>query len=268
MAESAQLDLSHARKVREADFHDRRYNDDPRQTLNGFYRATSASRHRFDELLATIAPGARVLELGCGVTAASFDLAARGCHATAIDISSEAVRQTRQEAAERGVDVDAIVGDAEATGLPAAGFDHVIGNGIIHHLDLDAVAREIDRLLTPDGRALFAEPLGVNPLVNRYRDRTPELRTPDEHPLVPADVTTLELGGRFTVDLEFFTLTQLAVPLVERATSRDLPLGWCRIATRRVDRVLLDRRSPLRWLAWIAVVTMTRTDPAGVRPKA
>jgi hypothetical protein len=40
----------------------------------------------------------------------------------------------------------------------------------------------------PAGWALFSEPLGHNPLVNWYRNRTPEQRTEDEHPLLLSSI--------------------------------------------------------------------------------
>lgn len=34
----------------------------------------------------------------------------------------------------------------------------------------------------------FSEPLGHNPIINWYRNRTPEMRTEDEHPLLIKDI--------------------------------------------------------------------------------
>ena len=67
-------------------------------------------------------------------------------------------------------------------------FDLVCGSGILHHLDLPAAMRELARVLRPSGRAVFMEPLGHNPAINAFRNRTPELRTPDEHPLLGKDL--------------------------------------------------------------------------------
>jgi hypothetical protein len=36
------------------------------------------------------------------------------------------------------------------------------------------------------------EPLGHNPLLNWYRARAPDLRTPDEHPLLARDLALAE----------------------------------------------------------------------------
>ena len=258
MGQTEDLKQSEARKAREAAFHDNRYSDDPRRVLSRFYEATHDSRRRFEELRDAVPAGSSVLELGCGVNAMSFALAERGCNCTAIDISAEAVRQTADLAAKRGVEVEAVVADAEATGLPDRSFDYVIGNSILHHLDVGAVAKEIDRILAPTGQALFVEPLGVNPLINWYRDRTPDMRTPDEHPLLPADMTTLALNGAFEVDVEFCTLTQLAVPCLEQLAPVKVGAELLSKSLARIDKILLGSRSPLRWLAWTAVIRVRR----------
>ena len=62
-------------------------------------------------------------------------------------------------------------------------FDLVIGNGILHHLDLDVSTNEILRVLKPNGRAVFLEPLSANPLLMVFRWLTPKARTEDESPL-------------------------------------------------------------------------------------
>ena len=68
-------------------------------------------------------------------------------------------------------------------------------------------------MLAPGGWAAFVEPLGHNPLINAYRRRTPEMRTPDEHPLRVEDFVMA--GDRFElVEVDYFNLLTLAsVPL-------------------------------------------------------
>jgi SAM-dependent methyltransferase len=246
------------RKASEAAFHDVRYQDDPRRGLSVFYQATRDSRDEFLRQLQEIPVGASVLELGCGPSPNSLALAGRGCQCTAIDISSEAVEQTRRQAAELGVRIRTAVTDAENSGLPPASFDYVIGNGIVHHLDIGSVARELDRLLVPTGTAIFVEPLGMNPLINGFRRVTPSLRTDDEHPLKPNDLRLLEADGVFTCSARFYTLTQLIPSVAVWLTPR---LGFTQVVApglQRLDQAILDGRSPLRWLAWMTVITMQR----------
>ena len=50
-------------------------------------------------------------------------------------------------------------------------------------LNFLSVLNEISRILKPNGKLLFIEPLGTNPLINFYRKLTPKSRSKDEHPL-------------------------------------------------------------------------------------
>ena len=93
------------RAQREADFHDTRFGgSEPARPASRFYRLTAPSRGRFEELIGSIRPGSRVLELGCGPGSAAWDLAATGHDVLGIDISETAIRATRIEAAKRGLD--------------------------------------------------------------------------------------------------------------------------------------------------------------------
>ena len=70
-------------------------------------------------------PG-RALDLGCGSGRHAAWLADRGWRVTAIDFSSEALRQARERAAELAVDVDWIEADLVSYEPPRAAFDLVL----------------------------------------------------------------------------------------------------------------------------------------------
>ncbi|GAG19832.1 unnamed protein product, partial [marine sediment metagenome] len=55
---------------------------------------------------------------------------------------------------------------------------------ILHHVDLAASLKELNRVLKEGGKAFFTEPLGHNPILNIYRMLTPQLRSKNEKPLV------------------------------------------------------------------------------------
>ena len=44
-------------------------------------------------------------------------------------------------------------------------FDVIFGNSILHHLDSENAANSLHNLLNKNGRFLFLEPLGYNPLI-------------------------------------------------------------------------------------------------------
>ena len=98
------------------------------QPKQGYRAATDAV------LLAAACPakaGESVLDLGCGVGAASMCLASRvaGLLQTGLELQKDYAALARQNAAENGVALNVVVGDL--TDMPAAlrvGFDHVIAN--------------------------------------------------------------------------------------------------------------------------------------------
>ena len=60
-------------------------------------------------------------------------------------------------------------------------YDLICGSGILHHLNLALATDSITRILQPEGKAIFLEPLGHNFLINLYRRLTPDIRSEDEH---------------------------------------------------------------------------------------
>lgn len=189
------------------------------------------------------------LELGACLGGAGFSLAHSGTDVTAIDISPVTVAITNSEAIDRGLGaLNARVMDAHELDFPGGSFDLVCGTAIIHHLDLDRAIPEAARVLKPGGWAVFTEPLGHNPLINAYRRRTPEMRTPDEHPLTMDDLG--RLWDHFArVEVRYFHLASLAaVPL---AGSR--LFGPALRLLERLDRGLFHFPSARGW-AWYVVV--------------
>ena len=72
--------------------------------------------------------------------------------------------------------------DAHKITVPDQFFDRVVGNGILHHLDLAAAMTEIHRISKPSAKAIFQEPLGDNMLMKLYR-KIAGVHTSDERPL-------------------------------------------------------------------------------------
>jgi len=237
------------RLERERVFHDERYRDESRSAQEKFYVGLSESDDFFHAKVDAFKPGQRVLELGCGIESLGFELAARDVEVVGVDISPVAVAQASRRAEDSGLDLATFVEmNAEELEFDDSSFDGVIGTAVLHHLDVDKACRGMARVLRPGGRAVFVEPLGHNRLINAYRLRTPEARTQDEHPLRRVDFLTAE--GYFEhVELDaFHLLSALSGPFSGRAPGR-----WIHSVMARIDHVLLGRRSPLRWQAWIAV---------------
>jgi ubiquinone/menaquinone biosynthesis C-methylase UbiE len=238
---------------REKAFHDEAYASDVRAPLARFWAANRAVEERYGELLTELGSGRRVLEYGCGSGSYAFKLARSGAQVLGIDISETGIDHARSRAKEEGLEgsTEFRVMDAMDLDLPANEFDLVCGSGILHHLDLDRALREVSRVLRPDGAAVFEEPLGHNPAINLYRRLTPRMRTPDEHPLLMADLDSM---GRYfrKVDSEFFSLSTLAaVPLRRRRSFPRILDGLTRF-----DRMLFRSVPYLRRHAWIVLIRL------------
>ena len=119
---------------------------------------------------------------------------------------------------------------------------------MLHHLDLTSAYAEMSRVLRPGGRAVFFEPLGHNPLINWYRNRTPEARTPHEHPLCRQDY---HLASQWFEEVHVETFHLFGI-----LTSPFSQRGWAKPLHRLasgIDRRVLAIGDRLRWHAWIAV---------------
>ncbi|MBU1651515.1 class I SAM-dependent methyltransferase, partial [bacterium] len=130
-------------------------------------------------------------------------------------------------------------------------FDVICGKGILHHLNLAPAFAEIVRVLKPDGRAVFIEPLGLNPAINWFRNRTPDLRTEDERPMRPSDFRLAQKHFGTCKLTHYHFTSLLAVPL------RSTPLFKTAVACfESIDRLLFRMIPGLKWWAWKVIVKL------------
>ncbi len=202
--------------------------------------------------------GKRVAFVGCGTAAGPIrEMRQRGADVIALDISSEAVRQVRAYPGYVGGGrMIPLVADAERFPLADQSVDAVLGKAIVHHLDLDRFASEVVRVLRPGGRFIFWEPLGTNPVINLFRNLTPQMRVPTEHPFTPEHLRQLAVWFQ-DFRCEYHLCASLAT----------IPLFWCglrRLPTwllRKLDGVdmRLCRLSGLiRRFAWVVAMSGRR----------
>jgi SAM-dependent methyltransferase len=98
-------------------------------------------------------PGERLVDLACGTGAAAERAAATGAEVVGVDIAPALIEQAKERAAERGLDIDYRVGDAEALELADESIDLVASTcGVMFAPDHSAVARELARVTKPGGR--------------------------------------------------------------------------------------------------------------------
>ncbi|MFQ5899715.1 MAG: class I SAM-dependent methyltransferase [Candidatus Methylomirabilia bacterium] len=125
-------------------------------------RARADRRARLFVAHGRIAPGTRVLELGCGTGEFTRRVAVAGARLVALDLSAELLAKAE---AEVGTGVRFVRGNAEALPFSDGAFDAVYGCSILHHLDVETALREVRRVLRPGGSLVFSEPNLLNPQV-------------------------------------------------------------------------------------------------------
>jgi SAM-dependent methyltransferase len=124
-------------------------------------------------------PGDRVLDIGGGPGRYSLHLARRGCSVTLLDLSDENVKFARDRAAEAGLPLTAVQGDARAADRLVGGvFDCVLLMGPIYHLlegrqRVEAVNAAL-RLLRPGG-TLFVSFISLYAGFSYYMKEGPQL---------------------------------------------------------------------------------------------
>jgi SAM-dependent methyltransferase len=105
--------------------------------------------------------------------------------------------------------VEALVSPAEKLPFPDKSFDLVFGAYILHHTNLGLTGKEIYRILSPGGRAVFIEVLDYNPVVNYLRRTVSKVTTPTEKALKYSDIKVFadRFGHKFkTREFKLFTL--------------------------------------------------------------
>lgn len=109
--------------------------------------------------LAELAPGQRVLDVGCGVATTAIEVARRfGCHVTAVDI--DPLMLTRASANVRASGVDSVVvarADVQALAFADQTFDRVLIEAVTMFVDRGLAVGEVVRVCRPGGRVLDHE---------------------------------------------------------------------------------------------------------------
>jgi ubiquinone/menaquinone biosynthesis C-methylase UbiE len=121
------------------------------------YRARQAAVLSWIDELA-LAPGSRVLEIGCGAGFMAVALAERGLCVYAIDSSEAMIEQARQYAAASGIDDQPSfdIGDVYSMTFEDGSFDLVIAIGVLPWLERPELAmREMARVTKPGGNVIL-----------------------------------------------------------------------------------------------------------------
>lgn len=132
--------------------------------------ALRAPYRHLEQLLGECA-GKRILDFGCGHGIFSVAPAKQGARVVGVDISPRSLafahrRSTREQVSGR---TQFCVGDCERLPFPDRTFDIVMSCGVLSCLNLRSGVAEVARVLRPDGRAIFVDTLGHNPVMNLRR---------------------------------------------------------------------------------------------------
>ena len=138
-----------------------------REGLSWWVYATGAGKARLERrrkiVLEYIDPGTKVLELGIGLGDFTQELLKTGAYITGLEITPELVRKARKRIKNKRVVLKE--GDAHHLPFRAHSFDFVVGNAVLHHLDLKKVLPQLKKVLKKGGQIIFFEPNLTNPHV-------------------------------------------------------------------------------------------------------
>ena len=116
-----------------------------------FSRYMEGGAREFYERL-QIAPGSRLLDVGCGSGQLALLAAKDGVEVTGVDIAANWVERAQARARAEGVNARFKVADAEALPFEAASFDVIVSLiGAMFAPRPDLVAKELLRVCTPGG---------------------------------------------------------------------------------------------------------------------
>ncbi len=116
------------------------------------------------DVAARLAPGDRVLDLGCGTGALAVLLARKGCHVTGVDVSPAMLAQADRRVCEAGMQEQVTLRELGVVELDSAfddaSFDAVVSTLLFSDLSDDEIAyalAESRRILKPGGRLFVAD---------------------------------------------------------------------------------------------------------------
>lgn len=200
-------------------------------------------------------PGERTLDIGCGRSAVLLRLAGAvgpDGRAVGIDASVRMVELARQEAADRGLDVEVAHGDAQAVDLPARSFDVLTSSLVLFFLPDPLGAVEAWRDLLVDGGRLGVSTFGA------YDDRWAEEVDGTLATHLPAHIADARTTGRTGP----FASDEAMEELLSTAGYRQV-----RTASRTVSPRFEDTEHWFRWSMsvgqrrmWMAIPEDQRDD--------
>jgi ubiquinone/menaquinone biosynthesis C-methylase UbiE len=262
------------RLQREAEFHDQCAADISADNtlVDEVFESVTAMEHRYILSQFGNLAGKRILDYGCGAAEGAIYLAKQGAHVVGVDVSVGMLEAAQRLAQAHDVKIETRLVTGARIPAEDKEFDLVYGNGVLHHVDLGVARKELARVLTPQGKGCFIEPLTYNPVIEVYRRLAHTVRTEDESPLTFEDIESFKESFQSVSHREFwfttlsvflkFFLVDRVHPAKERYWKRLLTeadrVRWFFEPLERFDTRVLDLIPPLRKMCWTSVITVER----------
>jgi ubiquinone/menaquinone biosynthesis C-methylase UbiE len=109
-------------------------------------------------------PDMKILEIGCGTGEYTRHLKTQGGYLFCTDISQRMLKILKEKIKEKK-HLYLFISDLESLSVKDNVFDVIVGNSILHHVDINSVLYEIFRILKRGGRFAFSEPNMLNPQI-------------------------------------------------------------------------------------------------------
>jgi SAM-dependent methyltransferase len=242
------------RVLREKDWHNQNFS---RTKQEKFYSALLRLRSDCMECInkELLREGIEVLDYGCNSGGDLIEISGKIKNGIGIDISEFLIAEAKEKIEKYNIkNLEFFVMDAMNTIFENETFGLIRGSAILHHLDLKISLNEIKRILKIDGKAIFFEPLGMNPIITLYRKLTPEARTVDERPFTKKDINQIkEIFPNAKIRYySFFTL--FAIPFRNSIFFKKILF-----IMDFIDKIILNNCSPFKYMAWYCLIEMKKS---------
>ncbi len=183
-------ELSERQRIEES-YHDKKYKDSSQSEVT---QSKDSEYYKFFWEQIGSVNAKRILDFGCGSGWLSIGYAKNGADVWGFDISKELIEKANKWVKKEGLSGKITLEKMAAENLSYEDnfFDLIVGSAILHHTELYITLKNIDRVLKPDGKAIFIEPMNQNIFLQLWRKMTPSRRSPTERALTKSDLKLVE----------------------------------------------------------------------------
>ncbi len=160
------------------------------QDYNVFTDEANAKIVSIVEALLQPTKESKIADFGCGSGIFTQLLQQKGYLCLGLDLSDRLLKIAKTQAHS----IDFVQGDVEALPFNDNSLDYIMLSCLVHHLpDPLLCAKEIFRVLKPEGKFIAFDPNRLNPFMYLYRDKSSPFYsakgvTPNERPVLPHQV--------------------------------------------------------------------------------